>query len=271
MNRIDALFAEARKNQQTVFIPFLTAGDPNLAATVTLAQRIFQVAAEVGVPLLLELGFPYSDPIADGATIQTSYTRALAHGIKVAEIFAAAKSLRAGTETPIVAMVSYSLVFRKGPMEFLAQAREAGFDGAIVPDLPVEEAAELHALANGMDFKLIQLVAPTTPPERALEILRTTTGFVYCVSVTGITGERKELPPELSERISWLRENTRLPVAVGFGVSRPEQVKSLARDADGVIVGSAIVGKLANLTGKADEINGIAKFVGTLLEPLSSR
>src|SRR5262245_14967533 len=205
MNLIDNLFRNLRAQGRKAFIPFVTAGDPDLNGT----EAIVRTLAERGANLI-EIGFPYSDPIADGAVIQASYTRALNRGVKVDDIFACARRLHqaayiTSAGIPLVAMVSYSLVHHRASEKFVGQAQEAGFSGAIVPDLPVEEAEELAKLAASRDFKLIQLVTPTTPRERAIRIAMAATGFIYCVSVTGITGERDRLPDELLANLSWLR------------------------------------------------------------------
>jgi tryptophan synthase alpha chain len=283
MNPIDRTFQSLRRDGRKAFIPFLTAGDPDLATTAQLVRALSARGAS-----LIEIGIPYSDPIADGPVIQASYTRALEHGIKLADIFAAVRALgggagphgaaekpgaaaRDGVLAPLVAMVSYSVVFRQGAERFVGDAQEAGFAGAIVPDLPVEEAAELARLAARRDFKLIQLVTPTTPPDRAAQIARRSTGFIYCVSVTGITGERATIAPGVLEQVERLRKETDLPVCIGFGISRPEHVRLLAPVADGVIVGSAIVRRIADAAGKpADAIvREITGYAGTLIEALA--
>jgi tryptophan synthase alpha chain len=166
---------------------------------------------------------------------------------------------------PLVAMVSYTIVHHRGPERFVKDALEAGFSGAIVPDLPVEEADELAKLAAKHDFKLILLVTPTTPKERATKIAQLSTGFLYCVSVVGITGERSQLSPDLLEQLRWLRTQTMLPMCVGFGISTPDHVKMLRDTADGVIVGSAIVRKLG--TGKP--VDELLKDVGDLVQQLA--
>ena len=187
---------------------------------------------------LVEIGFPYSDPIADGSVIQASYTRALAGGLRVDDVFAMIRGL-SDLAAPLVGMVSYSLVHHRGPERFLADARSAGLAGLIVPDLPADEADELGELCKMRDFKLIQLVTPTTPRTRATEIVRRSTGFVYVVSVAGITGERDQLPSELLDQLRWLRTQTSLPLCVGFGIGKPEHVQMLRNAVDGIIVGSA--------------------------------
>lgn len=273
MNRIDRLFARVRATGRPAFIPFITAGDPNLPTTQALALALLAEADRQQVPMLIELGFPYSDPIADGAAIQASYTRALNQGVRLDSILAMVAGLRAHTEAPLVAMVSYSLVFRNGVTAFLARLRDAGIDGAILPDLPMEEAASVEAFAKEFDFKIVHLVAPTTPAQRAQGIVRHGTGFVYCVAVTGITGERADLPPELGQRLAALRQWTDLPLCIGFGISKPEHVAMLRPIAEGVIVGSAIVRRLAELEPTLiptqENLKPLVTFVGSLLAPLS--
>ena len=241
MNNIDALFQRSRSSQRKAFIPFLTAGDPDLGFTERLLPRIAEAGAD-----LIEIGFPFSDPIADGPVIQASYTRALDRGLKLADIFQTLGRVTStnGWTTPVVGMVSYSLVYRNGPEQFIQCAKKAGLSGAIVPDLTAEEADDFAKLARDNDFKLILLVTPTTPPTRAERIVKLCTGFLYCVSVVGITGERDRLPETLREQLRKLRAMTDLPLCVGFGVSKPDQVKELREFADGVIVGSALVKKL---------------------------
>lgn len=241
MNPIDQLFQRLRADRRKAFMPFVTAGDPDIAFT----RELLPAVAEAGASLI-EVGFPFSDPIADGPVIQASYTRALDRGLKLADIFAVVKdvTIRPGWTTPMVAMASYSLMFKKGPAAFIDAALAAGLSGAVVPDLPAEEADELAKLAADRDFKLILLVTPTTSPARAERIVKACSGFVYVVSVVGITGERDRLPVQLHEMMTRLRTLTELPLCVGFGVSKPEHVRELKELADGVIVGSALVKKL---------------------------
>ncbi len=244
MNPIDAVFQKLRSAGKKAFIPFVTAGDPDLRTTLRLIAELGRRGAA-----LIEIGFPYSDPIADGSVIQASYTRALDGGVRIDDIFTAVASLRS-RPVPLVAMVSYSLVHRRGPARFVAEAQAAGFSGAIVPDLPVDEAAELAKTAADANFKLVLLVTPTTPRERAQRIARLSTGFLYCVSVVGITGERRALPPDLTEQLRWLRTQTELPLCVGFGISQPEHVRALRDAADGIIVGSALVRRMEQVGAK---------------------
>jgi tryptophan synthase alpha chain len=268
-NPIDAVFQQLRAAGRKALIPFITAGDPDLAITTALVKELTARGAA-----LIEIGFPYSDPIADGSVIQASYTRALAHGVRVDDIFAAMKTLMRARQTPcapLVAMVSYSLVHHRGAARFIAQAVDAGFAGAIVPDLPVEEADELAPLCAHAGFKLIQLVTPTTPQARAQHIARLSTGFLYCVSVVGITGERTQIPPQLLDQLRWLRGQTDLPLCVGFGISKPEHVRLLREAADGIIVGSALVRHLGEIGAKSAEtvIGAIGTHVSVLGDALN--
>ncbi len=245
MSRIDDLFADLRRQGRKALMPFVTAGDPDLAFTADVIRELDRRGAS-----MCEVGIPYSDPIADGPVIQASYTRALSHQIKVPAIFDMLSAVSRDAKMPLVTMVSYAIVYRYGLEKYVAHAQAAGICGAIVPDLLVEESDELGAVCKAADFSLIQLVTPTTPRERAVRIARSSTGFLYYVAVTGITGERSELPPALLENVSWLRTQTGLPICIGFGISRPEHVKLLAPVSDGLIVGSALVRRVAEAATK---------------------
>jgi tryptophan synthase alpha chain len=262
MNPIDSLFHRLRAENRKAFLPFLTAGDPDLAFT-----RDALAAVAAGGASMIEVGFPFSDPIADGPVIQASYTRALARGLKLADVFATLKEVTSapGWQTPLAAMASYSLIHKAGPAAFIDRALAAGVSGAVVPDLPAEEAGELAKLAADKDFKLILLVTPTTSPARAERIVRACGGFVYVVSVVGITGERDRLPAALREQLARLRTMTDLPLCVGFGVSRPEHVRELREIADGVIVGTALVRKLERAAeGRAEALAGLRALAAEL-------
>jgi tryptophan synthase alpha chain len=262
MSAIDTLFRELRASGRKAFMPFVTAGDPDLDFTAEVIRRLAKHGCS-----LFELGIPYSDPIADGPVIQASYTRALGHKIKLAEILAMVGRLTPQLTPPMVTMLSYAIVFRHGPQRYVAEAKAAGIAGAIVPDLPVEEAGPLAEICRREDFSLIQLVTPTTPRDRALRIAERTTGFIYYVSVTGITGERTALPPEIIDNVGWLRRQTPLPICIGFGISRPEHVRMLAPVADGLIVGSAIVRHIAETAAKPREqvLDEIGDYAAELL------
>ena len=266
MNRIDALFQRLRLEGRSALMPFITAGDPSLAATGQLIAAIAASGAD-----LIEVGIPYSDPIADGPVIAASYHRALVQGFKLQDFFAQIRAIRATPDspvarTPLIGMISYAIVHRWGVDAFLAAAQAAGLDGLIVPDLPLEESRHLADRATGHQLALIQLITPTTPPERALAIIASTTGFIYYVSVAGVTGERRSLPPDMVARVAWLRSQTDLPICIGFGIGSAEQVRELAGKADGLIVGSAIVRRLATAGERptAAVVNEVGMFVAEM-------
>ncbi len=250
MSAIDQLFQNLRSSGRKAFMPFVTAGDPDLDFTAAVLRELASRGSN-----LCEVGIPYSDPIADGPVIQASYTRVLDRGLRLKQILDVLGQTAPELSMPVVTMVSYSIVYRYGLERYVAAAKAAGAAGAIVPDLLVEEADEFAEICRREDFSLIMLVTPTTPRERALRIAATSTGFLYYVSVTGITGERTDLPPELLENVNWLKQQTDLPICIGFGISQPEHVKLLAPVADGLIVGSAIVRRIAKIEDRPrDEV-----------------
>ena len=246
-------------------MPFIAAGDPDLEVTAKLLKELASAGAD-----LIEVGFPYSDPIADGPVIQASYTRALEKKIKLKAIFETISNVSREIATPLVGMVSYAIVFRFGVPQFLKTAAESGFAGLIVPDLPGDESASFAALMTEHKLDLIQLIAPTTPPERSAKILKHGSGFVYCIAVAGTTGARTELAPHLASMLKSLRSQTDLPLAVGFGISAPDQIGQLKGLADGVIVGSAIVKLLEPLSADASKadvaLQKIREFTKTLAD-----
>lgn len=267
MSAIDELFASLRSRGQKAFMPFVTAGDPDLAFTAALLRQLDQQGCH-----LCEVGIPYSDPIADGPVIQASYARALQSGIRLHAIWDTLDQVTRTIAAPVVTMVSYATVLRVGPAAYLDRALQAGVAGVIVPDLPVEEASGLSPLCRQRDVALVQLVTPTTPHDRALRIAETSSGFLYYVSVTGITGERTALPPQLTENVTWLRERVALPICIGFGIHQPEHVRQLAPVADGLIVGSAIVRRIASASSqpRATVLAELADYVDSMLAALTS-
>ncbi|MBW3596482.1 MAG: tryptophan synthase subunit alpha [Planctomycetes bacterium] len=266
MSAIDQVFQQLRSQGRKAFIPFVTAGDPDLDFTADVLRELGKRGCS-----LCEIGVPYSDPIADGPVIQASYTRALERKIKLREILGMTARVSREIEAPLVTMVSYAIVYRHGLEAFVREAKETGVAGAIVPDLLVEESGPLAEICRREDFSLIQLVTPTTPRERAVRIADASSGFLYCVSVTGITGERRSLPPQLLENIAWLREQTELPLCIGFGVSQPEHVQQLAPVADGVIVGSAIVRRIAEAAVHPRDhvLADVGRYVESLMAALN--
>lgn len=246
-------------------MPFITAGDPDMEFTGQLLVEL----ANRGCPII-EIGIPYSDPIADGPVIQASYTRALANRITVEQILETLNSVRSRHNACVVTMVSYAIVHRMGLENYVSKAKAAGVHGLIVPDLLVEESPPLASICAKHDMSLIQLVTPTTPRERALRIAESSSGFLYYVSVTGITGERQSLPKDLAENVAWLRSRTTLPICIGFGISSPDHIRNLAPSADGLIVGSAIVRRIEHCppADRPNRIREIGEYVGSLLAAL---
>lgn len=233
---IGQMFSELKARGQIGLAPFIPAGYPDLATTAALLPALERAGATV-----IEVGIPFSDPIADGPIIQEAFVEALAKKVKLADIFATVASVRREVATPIVAMVSFSIIFRYGLTRFVKDAKAAGFDGLIVPDLPPPEAQRVCGTIRDGGLDTILLVAPTTAPARRAEIARLSSGFIYYLSVSGITGERDQLPADLPENVRQLKSLTDLPVCVGFGISQPRHVAQLAKLADGAIVGSGLV------------------------------
>ncbi len=242
-------------------MPFIPAGYPDLATTAAAIAALQRGGAD-----LIEIGFPFSDPVADGPTIQAAFTQALAKKLKVTDIFATIRNLRSAVSIPLVAMVSYSIVFRYGLQRFLTDAKSAGFDGLILPDLPPPEADSVCQAIWAAGLDTILLVAPTTTPQRRSEIARLSSGFVYYLSVSGITGERNQLPADLTANVQAIKQLTDRPVCVGFGLHTREQITELAKIADGAILGSAFVKRMNQIAKAGPE--AIAAIVETYCREL---
>lgn len=236
MKRIEATFAKLKEEGRPALIPCLMAGDPDLAATVRAAQALAASGAD-----MIELVIPFSDPIADGPTIQKAGLRALASGTTLPGVIRAAAEIREETELPIIMMSYLNPVLRIGLAEFARQAMAAGVDGVIVPELPVEEAGEWRKIAKDAGLDTVFLAAPTSSEERCRAICQASTGFVYAVTISGTTGARAQLPARLTDNLTRLKKLSHTPVVAGFGISTPETVKRLAPHADGLIVGSALI------------------------------
>lgn len=262
MNRIDTMFAARRAENQSALILFLTVGHPDYATTEAAIDAM--VAGGVD---LIELGIPFSDPLADGPTIQRSSVCALEAGTTIEGIFEMVKRVRAKhPDLALLLFTAFNPVSHYGVDAFAETALSCGVDGLLIPDLPPEEAGEALEATARREMSLVFLVAPTTSPERARMIAETSSGFVYYVSLKGVTGARAELPEDVTEKISALRAETDKPVAVGFGVSRPEQARGLAKVSDGVIVGSALVKLIDELAGKPEFSERIEAFTRELAE-----
>ncbi len=237
ISHIQSVFARLKAEGKAAFMPFLPAGYPDLATSLDL----FKALAEAGADLI-EVGVPFSDPLADGPTIQAATQQALAQGVTSADCLATVARLReAGVTAPLLLMGYVNPILAYGIARYVSEAAAAGADGLIVPDLPPDEAAELEAACRQHGLAMVYLAAPTSTPERLALIASHCTGFLYLVSVTGITGARADLPPHLAEFVARVRRHTDLPLAVGFGIGTPAQAAAVAGLADGVVVGSALV------------------------------
>jgi tryptophan synthase alpha chain len=241
MNRIEKVFRKMKSEHKKAFIPYVMAGDPSLESTSEIVLLLERCGAD-----LVELGVPFTDPLADGPTIQRAAERALKSGVTVRKIIAFVKELRRHTQIPLLLMTYYNPVFKYGEEAFVRDAVEAGVDGIIVPDLPPDEAEGLIMAARKAGLATVFLLAPTSTKDRMKKVAKSSKGFIYYVSMTGITGSRLLMDDSLRESMSDLRRITEKPVAVGFGVSTPEEAKSVSELADGVIVGSAIVKRLSD-------------------------
>jgi len=236
MNRIKKTFDKLKKEKKKAFIPYITAGDPSLKTTKDIVLTLAKSGADI-----IELGVPFSDPLADGPTIQKAIYRALKAGCTLKKVLSLVEELRKKIETPIVFMTYYNIVFNYGLKKFVSDAKTSGADGVIIPDLPIEEAEELLGYAKTKDFYIIQLAAPTTPSDRFRKIAKISNGFIYYVSLTGVTGMRKEIAHDLKKDLRKLKKLTSKPICVGFGISDKTQAKNVAGLSSGVIVGSAII------------------------------
>jgi len=262
VKRIEALFRKLKQRGEKALIPFITCGDPDLQTTRALALEMAARGAD-----LLELGIPFSDPLADGPTIQAASNRALQHGVHLQEVLELAGKLRRDTDMPLVLMGYYNPILKHGLERTAREAAQLGVDGFIIPDLPLEESGPWRKAATAAGVASICLAAPTGAPQRIRKAGRLTRGFLYYVSVTGITGARTALPAELAAALKEVRSLVKCPLAVGFGISNQEQVRWLAPYVDGVVVGSAIVQRVARLKGK-ELLKEIGNFVAALKEPL---
>jgi len=239
MSRIADTFTSLREKKRIAMMPFVAAGFPDLATSMNVIAELQNAGAN-----LIEVGFPFSDPIADGPVIQEAFTQALSKGLKVKDIFDSIRALRDRVTLPLVAMVSCSIVFRYDVKKFATDAEAAGFDGLIIPDLPPPEAGKTCALIKAAGLDTVMLVSPTTTPERRRLIAQLSSGFIYYLSVSGITGERDKLPEDMEQNVRELKSLTKTPVCVGFGIHKPEHVKQLSAISDGAIVGSAFVRRM---------------------------
>ena len=252
MSRIEKRLVSLNGNK--ALVAFYTAGDPDLSAS----KDIFAVIEKNGADII-EIGVPFSDPLADGPTIQASAHRSLQKGTTLKKIIQLVADIRKTSELPIILMTSFNPVFVYGKKEFVADAVKAGVDGMIIPDLPPEEAEEFLGIAEGLD--LVFLLAPTSTPDRIQQVGKVSKGFIYYISLTGTTGTKEALSVGLKKKVNEIKKTVSLPVLVGFGVSGPEQAKQAAEASDGVIIGSAIVKLIAEHSDPAERDRKLAEFL----------
>jgi tryptophan synthase alpha chain len=265
VNRLTGTFAALRTRGERALIPYFTAGDPSLPAT----RQLVMEAAERGADVI-ELGVPFSDPLADGPVIQRATQRALAAGVTLPRVLELVREMRGDVAVPLVFLTYYNPILAFGLKAFCCTAVEAGVDGVIVADLPPEEAGPLRAEADPVGLDLIHLVAPTSTPERMRKIAKSSGGFIYMVSLTGVTGARTELPLDLIQHLRVLKSLTTKPVCVGFGIGSAEQAGLVGREADGVVVGSAIVNVVERYAGSTELLSRVGDFIAALKAPLRS-
>jgi len=260
MNRIEKRFADLRADGQKGFVAYIGAGDPDLAATQALAVAFDEAGVDV-----LELGVPFSDPLADGLVNQLAAQRGLASGTTPQKLLETVAAIRQQSEVPIVLYIYFNLMHRRGLKKFINEAASAGVDGLLALDLPPEEADEYEALMNEAGLCSIWLVAPTTPPDRIAAITARGSGFIYYISREGVTGMQQTVADSIAERTALIRETTDLPIAVGFGISNPAQAREVASSSDAIVVGSAIVNRVAELGTASGMPQQVAAYVRELV------
>jgi tryptophan synthase alpha chain len=257
VSRIASTFARLRPQQRLALIAYLTVGYPRIDDTPSLVEAAAQSGADA-----IELGIPFSDPLADGRTIQAASQVALAGGVTVARSLDAAKMARRKTDVPLLFMTYLNPILAYGLERFCRAASEAGVDGLIVPDLPPSESAELRRAADAHGIDLVFFVAPTSSVAGIAAACQAATGFIYCIAVTGVTGARAQLDPAVLPMIETVRRHTQLPIVVGFGISKPEHLEALTGKADGVIVASALLDAIGRAPG--DPVTAVRRFLNDL-------
>jgi len=265
MNRIVERFARLKQKAQKGFIVYVGAGDPNLAATLQLALAFDRIGVDV-----LELGVPFSDPLADGLVNQLAAQRGLESGATPAKVLATVAAIRKQSQIPIVLYIYFNLIHRHGLEKFIQDAAQAGVDGLLTLDLPPEESENYENLMAAAGLSVIYLVAPTTPENRIELIVKRGTGFIYYVSREGVTGMQSKVATRIGEMTAMIRAHTDLPIAIGFGISNPEQAKAVAASAEAVVVGSAIVNQIARHGREAGMVDEVAKFTASLLSAVKN-
>ncbi len=264
MSRIGQKFKELKEQNKKALITFVTAGDPNLEGTKKIVEEMEKKGAD-----LIELGVPYSDPIAEGPVIQAASVRALKNNIRIRDIMKLVRELRQRVKVPLIYLLYFNCIFKYGADKFFAECMESGVDGVIIPDLPYEEKGEIDGIAAKYDIDLITMVSPVSK-ERIEMISKEARGFLYCVSSLGVTGVRSRFDTDFNEFFSYINRCTDIPKAIGFGISTPEQIRKLKGYCDGLIVGSAMVKQIEKSSSIEEAVSNVGEYVKVLREALDS-
>ena len=265
MNRIEARFAQLKRDGKKAFVVYIGAGDPHLEATRQLALAFDKAGVDV-----LELGVPFSDPLADGLVNQLAAQRGLESGTTPPKLLETIAAIRRDSQVPIVLYIYFNIIHRVGMERFIADAAQAGVDGLLVLDLPPEESDSYESLMAKAGLCNIYLIAPTTPEARMEKIVKRGAGFIYYISREGVTGMQTKVASNLAEQVAKIRAHTKLPIAVGFGVSNPEQAKAVAKEADGCVVGSAIVNQIAKDGKASDLVTKLGAYVKAMADAVKT-
>jgi tryptophan synthase alpha chain len=262
MNRIDATFARLKQAKKKAFIPYVVAGVPGSDETVEIVLELERLGADI-----IEFGYPFSDPMADGVVNQAAANKALDLGVDADAYFAMVEKIRKKTQIPLIVFSYMNPIYKQGFDAFARRAKAAGIDGILLVDMPVEESEELQAICKREDLSIIFLVAPTTTPERLDKVLKGSTGFLYYISRTGITGEQSAFQQDFAAKVAAIKKGSNLPVVVGFGISTPEHVRTVCGLVDGVVVGSAIVRRTLEPKPFPEILAALKAFAGPMIAP----
>jgi tryptophan synthase alpha chain len=259
--QLEKIFTGSLNQNKKVFIPYIMAGDPEIPKTLAYIDALIRAGADI-----IELGMPFSDPIADGPVIQKAAQRALQSGTNIPKIFELVSTIKKSFNTPIVLMGYINPVLKYGVKSFFKDAKDHGVDGVILPDMPLEESSNVKPYAEKYSIDVILLAAPTSNKQRLLELSRCTGSFLYYISVTGVTGLSKQISNKVFNNIKWLKKHTKKPVVIGFGISTPEQAKNIAKFADGIVVGSAFVRLIEEHTDASEYIYTLAHQIKSAID-----
>ncbi|VAX22245.1 Tryptophan synthase alpha chain [hydrothermal vent metagenome] len=267
MSRITKAFEALQKERRKALVLFITAGDPSIETTIKMVKEAHTAGADI-----IELGIPFSDPLADGAVIQESFYRAIAKGVNIGKTLEAVKKIRkSGCQAPIVFMLSSTLVINHGVKKFMNDCALASVDGVILPDVPIEEADEFMPLARKAGLDTIMLAAPTSTSKRLKQLARLSSGFLYYISVTGVTGEKRAAPKEVGNALKKIKTLSKTPVCAGFGITDGEQARQISRHADGVVIGTQAIRVITKAKTRQKAVEDLVKFVRSIRRGLDGK